>query len=139
MKQASKIIIKKYPNRRLYNTFTSAYIKLDDIISMLCGDQDFCVIDAKTNEDITRVILAQIVLEYEMKGHHLIPTEALITIIKFYGHPIGKAMYDMMILMIQMVHGNSSMGHKEFSQYINATSKNMIDTMLDMFYLGGKK
>jgi polyhydroxyalkanoate synthesis repressor PhaR len=94
LEQTSKIIIKKYPNRRLYNTQTSTYIKLDDLALMVKKDEPFLVLDAKTNEDITRLTLVQIVLDHETKGYELMPEDFIKMIIKFYGHPINKMMQD---------------------------------------------
>ncbi len=94
MEQTSKIIIKKYPNRRLYNTQSSTYIKLDDLALMVKKDEPFVVLDAKTNEDITRLTLVQIVLDHETNGYELMPEDFIKMIIKFYGHPINKMMQD---------------------------------------------
>jgi polyhydroxyalkanoate synthesis repressor PhaR len=94
LEQTSKIIIKKYPNRRLYNTQSSTYIKLDDLALMVKKDEPFVVLDAKTNEDITRLTLVQIVLDHETNGYELMPEDFIKMIIKFYGHPINKMMQD---------------------------------------------
>ncbi|MCE2991754.1 MAG: polyhydroxyalkanoate synthesis repressor PhaR [Candidatus Jidaibacter sp.] len=94
MEQTSKIIIKKYPNRRLYNTQSSTYIKLDDLALMVKKDEPFVVLDAKTNQDITRLTLVQIVLDHESNGYELMPEDFIKMIIKFYGHPINKMMQD---------------------------------------------
>lgn len=90
MQQTSKIIIKKYPNRRLYNTATSSYIKLDNIALMVKQNKDFMVLDVKTQEDLTRSTLMQIILNYEIQGHHLIPENLIKMIIRFYDDPMNK-------------------------------------------------
>jgi polyhydroxyalkanoate synthesis repressor PhaR len=85
--EVNKIVIKKYPNRRLYNTATSQYITLEDIFSMIKKGDTVKVVDSKTSEDITRATLTQIILEQEIKGFPLLPTEFLEMIIKLYDHP----------------------------------------------------
>ncbi|MGJ5175374.1 polyhydroxyalkanoate synthesis repressor PhaR [Bradyrhizobium oligotrophicum] len=78
--------IKKYANRRLYNTGTSTYVTLEDLASMVKNGEDFLVYDAKTGDDITRSVLAQIIFEQENKaGQNLLPTTFLRQLIRFYG------------------------------------------------------
>ena len=79
------IIIKKYANRRLYNTQTSSYVTLDHLCEMLKAGTEFEVRDARTGEDITRQVLAQIIFEEENKGQHLLPIQFLRQLIRFYG------------------------------------------------------
>ena len=78
-------IIKKYANRRLYNTATSSYVTLDFLAEMVKSGEDFVVYDAKTGEDITHSVLTQIIFEEESKGTNLLPIEFLRQLIKFYG------------------------------------------------------
>jgi polyhydroxyalkanoate synthesis repressor PhaR len=79
------ITIKKYANRRLYNTATSTYVTLEDLAEMVKQGQEFLVFDAKTGEDITRSVLTQIIFEEESKGHNLLPIRFLRQLIGFYG------------------------------------------------------
>jgi len=79
------IVIKKYANRRLYNTATSSYVTLDYLADMVKNGQDFIVYDAKTNDDITHSVLTQIIFEEENKGQNLLPIQFLRQLIKFYG------------------------------------------------------
>lgn len=79
------IIIKKYANRRLYNTATSAYVTLEHLSEMVRDNIDFIVQDAKTGEDITRSVLAQIIFDQENKGQSVLPVSFLRRLIKFYG------------------------------------------------------
>lgn len=79
------IIVKKYANRRLYDTHTSSYITLEDLCEMVKAGKDFVVLDAKTDEDLTRQVLTQIIFEQESKGYNLLPIKFLRTIISFYG------------------------------------------------------
>ena len=81
-------IIKKYANRRLYNTGTSTYVTLEDLAGMVKGGEDFTVVDAKTGEDITRSVLTQIIFEQENKGQNLLPITFLRQLIRFYGDSI---------------------------------------------------
>jgi polyhydroxyalkanoate synthesis repressor PhaR len=79
-------LVKKYPNRRLYDTKTSAYITLSDVKRLVLSLENFKVVDAKTGEDLTRSILLQIIIEEETAGVPLFTTELLSQMIRFYGH-----------------------------------------------------
>jgi polyhydroxyalkanoate synthesis repressor PhaR len=80
------VIIKKYANRRLYNTATSSYVTLDNLSQMVRLGGDFIVYDAKNGDDITRSVLTQIIVEEEQKGQNLLPISFLRQIIGFYGN-----------------------------------------------------
>lgn len=80
------VVIKKYANRRLYNTATSAYVTLDDLARMVREGVEFTVFDAKTNDDLTRQILTQIIFEEENRGEALLPVQFLRQLIGFYGN-----------------------------------------------------
>lgn len=82
----SQRVIKKYPNRRLYDTDTSSYITLAEVKQLVMDSEPFVVRDAKTNEDLTRSILLQIILEEEAGGAPMFSEAALANIIRFYGH-----------------------------------------------------
>jgi polyhydroxyalkanoate synthesis repressor PhaR len=85
-KTAEPVTIKKYANRRLYNTGTSTYVTLEDLAAMVKTGEDFVVYDAKTGEDITRSVLTQIIFEQENKeGQNLLPITFLRQLIRFYG------------------------------------------------------
>ncbi len=79
------VVVKKYANRRLYNTESSSYITLDNLADMVRQGRDFVVYDAKTGDDITRGVLTQIIVEEEGKGQNLLPTAFLRQLIGFYG------------------------------------------------------
>jgi polyhydroxyalkanoate synthesis repressor PhaR len=86
---ASKpVIVKKYANRRLYNTATSSYVTLDDLAKLIKEGGDFVAHDAKTGEDITRSVLTQIIVEQEQKGQNLLPISFLRQLISFYGDSV---------------------------------------------------
>jgi len=85
-KPEEPIVIKKYANRRLYNTGTSTYVTLEDLAGMVKTGEDFVVYDAKSGEDITRSVLTQIIFEQENKaGQNLLPITFLRQLIRFYG------------------------------------------------------
>ncbi|MGH7031069.1 MAG: polyhydroxyalkanoate synthesis repressor PhaR [Stellaceae bacterium] len=79
------VVVKKYANRRLYNTATSSYVTLDDLAKLIKEGGDFVAHDAKTGEDITRAVLTQIIVEQEQKGQNLLPISFLRQLIGFYG------------------------------------------------------
>jgi polyhydroxyalkanoate synthesis repressor PhaR len=83
--EAKPVVVKKYANRRLYNTATSSYVTLDDLAKLIKEGGDFVAYDAKTGEDITRSVLTQIIVEQEQKGQNLLPTSFLRQLISFYG------------------------------------------------------
>jgi polyhydroxyalkanoate synthesis repressor PhaR len=90
--QAKKpVTIKKYANRRLYNTETSTYVTLEDLAEMVRGNRDFVVFDAKSGEDLTHSVLTQIILEQESRGgQNLLPVNFLRQLIRFYGDSMGR-------------------------------------------------
>lgn len=85
-KSGGTVIIKKYANRRLYNTSTSSYITLDHLAQMVKDNVDFQVIDAKTGADLTHAILTQIIMEEESAGEQMLPTNFLRQLISMYGN-----------------------------------------------------
>ncbi len=82
------VVVKKYANRRLYNTATSSYVTLDDLAKLIKEGGDFVAHDAKTGEDITRSVLTQIIVEQEQKGQNLLPISFLRQLISFYGDSV---------------------------------------------------
>lgn len=109
------VIIKKYANRRLYNTATSSYVTLDDLAGMVRQSQDFIVYDAKTNEDITRSVLTQIIVEEEAKGTNLLPVSFLRQLIALYGDSLQA------LVPKYLEHSMSSFtqNQERMRQYIN--------------------
>ena len=114
----SQRVIKKYPNRRLYDTDTSTYITLAEIKQLVMDSEAFSVVDAKSGEDITRSILLQIILEEEANGSPMFTTPVLSHIIRFYGHAMQgmmggyleknmQALMDMQAPMVQGVMSNN--------------------------------
>ena len=91
MNKNQQILIKKYPNRRLYDTSTSSYVTLQDIAKLVKDNSDFIVIDSKTSEDITRQTLAQVIIEMELNGANLLTLNFLKQIICFYDENLSKS------------------------------------------------
>ncbi len=84
-KQATnQVIVRKYANRRLYDTNTSRYVTISDLTVMAKNGVDFCVVDVSSGKDLTRITLVQIILEIESKGHQLLPITVLQQLIRFY-------------------------------------------------------
>src|ERR1700755_1375481 len=91
-KKSAERLIKKYPNRRLYDTETSTYITLTDVKQLVLDQEEFKVIDAKTNEDLTRAILRKIILDEDSGGLPMFSSSMLSQIIRFYGHAMQGMM-----------------------------------------------
>ncbi len=114
-------MIKKYPNRRLYDTATSSYITLADVKTLVLQHLDFKVLDAKTNEDLTRSILLQIILDEESGGMPMFSSDMLSQIIRFYGH----AMQGMMGNYLEKnIHTFIDMQHRLQDQYRSIYGEN---------------
>ncbi len=84
------VVVKKYANRRLYNTETSTYVTLEDLATMVRSDRDFVVYDAKTGDDLTHAVLTQIIVEQESRGTNLLPIRFLRQLIRFYGDSMQR-------------------------------------------------
>ena len=116
------IRIKKYANRRLYNTATSSYVTLENLASMVKNGVDFIVTDAKSGEDITRSVLTQIIVEEENKGQHLLPLRFLRQLIGFYGDSLQS-----------MVPGYLEMSMEAFARNQEQMRRYMTETFGDIF------
>jgi polyhydroxyalkanoate synthesis repressor PhaR len=117
--------IKKYANRRLYNTATSNYVTLDHLCQMVKGGEDFVVYDAKTRENITRSVLTQIIVEEESKGQNLLPIGFLRQLIGFYGDSLQ------MVVPRYLDHVMST-----FSENQDRTRSHMQDALGELFPFG---
>ena len=106
--------IKKYANRRLYNTATSSYVTLDHLCQMVKEDINFAVEDAKTGEDITRSVLTQIIVEEEGKGQNLLPISFLRQLISFYGH----GMQGMVPAYLEQMMSAFAANQEQMAQYM---------------------
>jgi polyhydroxyalkanoate synthesis repressor PhaR len=102
-KKTGPVTIKKYANRRLYNTATSSYVTLDHLSDMVRKGTEFAVYDAKSGEDITRSVLAQIIFEEENKeGQNLLPVDFLRQLIRFYGDSMQGMIPSYLQMSLQM-------------------------------------
>ena len=140
------IIIKKYANRRLYNTQSSSYITLDDLARMVRKGTDFKVLDAKTGNDITHSILTQIIMEEEASGEHLLPISFLRELISMYGNSMQSMMPPYLEATMENFRTNqtklqeafqSSMGADAFSKMAEQNMA-MFQAAAGAFMPGGK-
>ena len=116
------VTIKKYANRRLYNTATSSYVTLDQLSRMVKDGVEFAVYDAKTGENITRSVLTQIIFEEESKGQNLLPIQFLRQLIGFYGDSLQN-----------LVPSYLEMSMESFCRNQEQMRKSLTDTFGDMF------
>jgi len=110
------VTIKKYANRRLYNTATSSYVTLEHLCQMVKDGVDFAVLDAKTGEDITRQVLTQIIVEEEGKGQNLLPISFMRKLISFYGDNMQWALPTYLDQSIQSFSRNQDRMRDYFSK-----------------------
>ena len=110
------IIIKKYANRRLYNTQTSSYVTLEHLCDMVKDGVEFEVRDARSGEDITRQVLAQIIFEEENKGQHLLPIQFLRQLIRFYGDSLQHFVPSYLELSMESFTKNQQEMRDKFAQ-----------------------
>lgn len=118
-------IIKKYPNRRLYDTEISKYITLDDVKQLVIEGVAFCVKDVKTEEDLTRSILLQIISEQEHNGEPLLSTESLTQLIRFYGNAYQNMVSSYLEKSLEIFTSQQ----REFQQRFSQVSTNPLDAM----------
>ena len=126
-------VIKKYPNRRLYDTQTSAYITLSDVRQLVMANVPFEVLDAKSNDDLTRSILLQIILEEESGGAPMFTEAVLANIIRFYGNAmqsfmgayLEKNVQGFMDLQVKMSEQSKGLSPEKWAQFMNVQSPMM--------------
>jgi polyhydroxyalkanoate synthesis repressor PhaR len=115
---AIPVTIKKYANRRLYNTATSSYVTLEHLCQMVKDGVDFVVYDAKTSEDITRQVLTQIIVEEEGKGQNLLPISFMRKLISFYGDNMQWALPSYLDYSMQSFSRNQERMRDYFSKTV---------------------
>ena len=122
-KSDEPITIKKYANRRLYNTGTSTYVTLEDLATMVKSGEDFAVFDAKTSEDITRSVLTQIIFEQENKegGQNLLPIKFLRQLIGFYGNSLQKFVPSYLEVSLESFSREQEKFQQQITQAFGAT------------------
>ena len=139
-------LIKKYPNRRLYDTQTSTYITLADVKQLVLDNESFQVVDAKSGEDLTRSILLQIILEEETAGAPMFTSTMLAQIIRFYGHAMQGIMGAYLEKNIQAfmeiqnklgeqskgLYGNGQFGPEAWTQFMNVQTP-IIQSMMSNY------
>jgi polyhydroxyalkanoate synthesis repressor PhaR len=126
---SDKRVIKKYPNRRLYDTTESKYITLDDVRRLALDGVPFCVTDQKTGEDITRSILLQIIIEQEDGGQPIFTTDSLLGIIRFYGDTVRGLASNFLEHSLSMFTEQQKQFHSRMSQ---AVKSNPLSAMTEM-------
>lgn len=148
---SASVVIKKYANRRLYNTATSSYVTLDYLCGMVKEGIEFTVCDAKTGEDITRSVLTQIIVEEEAKGQNLLPISFLRQLISFYGDNLQYVVPGYLDYMMQNFCTNQDQlrnnleealgGFSPFSQFEEMSKQNlaMFQDAMAMFSPFGKE
>jgi polyhydroxyalkanoate synthesis repressor PhaR len=113
-KASDTVIIKKYANRRLYNTRSSSYITLDHLAKMTRDNVDYKVLDAKTGTDITHQILTQIIMEEESSGEHMLPVNFLRQLISMYGNSMQSLIPHYLEASMENFRANQAKLHKAF-------------------------
>ena len=122
------ILIKKYPNRRLYNTATSAYIVLDDVVELVKSCQPFVIEDTKTGEDITRTILNQIIFEQEIKPSHFhFPLEFQKQLISMYGDTYWQMVPDYLTESLKLFAAERAEMGQAFDDVVSRNTRAMMD------------
>ncbi len=113
------VVVKKYANRRLYNTETSTYVTLDDLAAMVKSARDFVVYDAKTGDDLTHAVLTQIIVEQEgrMGGQTLLPIPFLRQLIRFYGDSVEKMVPSYLQASLDILTKEQELFRKQFTAF----------------------
>ena len=121
--QAAKgpVAIKKYANRRLYHTGSSEYVTLEDLARMVKAGEDFVVSDAKTGEDLTRSVLAQIIFEQENKGQNLLPITFMRQLIRLYGDSLEALVPQYLDFSLESLISNQQKLREQFTQALGQT------------------
>ncbi len=124
-------VIKKYPNRRLYDTEISSYITLEDVRQLICDGEKFEVVDAKSGEDLTRTVLLQIIAEHEEKGQPIFSTELLTQIIRFYGDALQGFMGNYLERSMQLFLEQQSQFRSQLSNLMGQTPWSMLNQLTE--------
>ena len=139
-KSEGPVAIKKYANRRLYNTGTSTYVTLEDLATMVKNGEDFTVSDAKTGEDITRSVLTQIIFEQENKEgvENLLPINFLRQLIRFYGDSMQKLVPSYLEVSLESFTREQEKFRQQITQALGATPfgplvEDQVRRNMDMF------
>lgn len=128
---AQKRVIKKYPNRRLYDTEISSYITLEDVRQLICDGESFEVIDAKSGEDLTRTVLLQIIAEHEERGTPIFSTELLTQIIRFYGDALQGFMGNYLERSMQLFLDQQNQFRSQLTNLMGQTPWSMLNQLTE--------
>lgn len=126
-KHEDPTVIKKYANRRLYNTGTSTYVTLEDLGEMVKNEEDFVVMDAKSGDDITRSVLTQIIFDQENKGQNLLPIAFLRQLIRFYGDSMQSIVPSYLEFSLSSLTKDQEKFREHLSQTFGATAFDAIE------------
>jgi polyhydroxyalkanoate synthesis repressor PhaR len=145
--EGEPVIVKKYANRRLYNTDTSSYITLDDLAGMVRDNVEFQVLDAKTGDDITHSILTQIIMDEEAHGEQMLPVSFLRQLIGMYGNSMQALMPSYLEASMQNFRDNQAKIREAFEKgmsnnplaRIHETNMAMMRAATDAFMPGAGK
>lgn len=124
-------VIKKYPNRRLYDTEISSYITLEDVRQLIIDDEIFEVRDARTGDDLTRLVLMQIIAEHEQDGQPMLSTQLLGQIIHFYGDPLQAFMGSYLEQSMQLFLEQQSLFRNELGSLLGKTPWTMLNQLAE--------
>ena len=124
-------IIKKYPNRRLYDTEISSYITLEDVRQLIVDGESFEVRDAKSGEDLTRAVLLQIISEHEQDGQPMLSTELLSQIIRFYGDSLQGFMGSYLERSMQTFLEQQTQFRSQLNSLIGQTPWSMLNQLTE--------
>lgn len=124
-------IIKKYPNRRLYDTEISSYITVDEVRQLVVDGEDFEVRDAKTGEDLTRTVLLQIISEHEEKGQPLFSTKLLSQLIRFYGDSLQGFMGSYLERSMQVFLDQQTQFRSQMNNILGQTPWSVLNDMTE--------
>jgi polyhydroxyalkanoate synthesis repressor PhaR len=124
-------VIKKYPNRRLYDTEISSYITLEDVRQLIVDGEEFEVRDAKTGDDLTRTVLLQIISEHEERGQPMFSTQLLSQIIRFYGDSLQGFMGNYLERSMQMFLEQQGQFRTQLSSLLGQTPWSMLNQLTE--------
>jgi polyhydroxyalkanoate synthesis repressor PhaR len=130
-RMATNRIIKKYPNRRLYDTEISSYITLEDVRQLIVDNEEFEVRDAKTGDDLTRQVLLQIIAEHEQDGQPMLSTQLLSQIIRFYGDSLQGFMGNYLERSIQLFIEQQSQFRSQLNNLLGQTPFAMLNQLTE--------
>lgn len=130
-RMANVRIIKKYPNRRLYDTEISSYITLEDVRQLILEDERFEVRDAKSGEDLTRQVLLQIITEHEQEGQPMLSTELLSQLIRFYGDSLQGFMGSYLERSMQLFLDQQQQFRSQLNSLLGQTPWTMLNQITE--------